>query len=238
MFEKIGRNASLKNQVAEYIKNLIKNGKLKPGDRLPTEREMAEKFGVSRTVIRDAVKTLSGVGILKVKHGLGIFVAKVDVDIIARQLSSLLFNESDTVDNLFEVRMELETVAAGWAAERCTEEARAKISQFTKESQALLNSNGESDSFQQYDQEFHLLVSEMTGNPVVVRLMRSMLDLLEEARSHTLHIPGRFDLSVQEHIKVLEAIYKGNTDRAKSAMHDHLLSVLNSIKESRDHQEI
>lgn len=230
MFTRIGRNITLKQEVAEHIKELIKTGKLNSGDRLPTEREMSEMLGVSRTVIRDAIKTLSGVGILEVKHGVGTFVATVDGDIIARQLSTLLFNDSDTIENLFEVRMELETAAVGWAAERCNDEAKEKINDFIKESLQLLNSDCDSKHYILHDQEFHLLIAALSGNPVVVRLMRNMLDLLDETRVHTLNIPGRFDLSVKEHVKILESIYKGDQDEAKKEMHDHLVSVYESIK--------
>ena len=100
MFQRIGRTDTLRHEVTEYIKKLIEEGKIKPGDRLPTEREMAEQFGVSRTVVRDAVKTLTGIGILEVKHGVGIFAATPDSRFIARQLSGLVSNENDTIKNL------------------------------------------------------------------------------------------------------------------------------------------
>ncbi len=233
MFPQIGRKKTLRNEVASYLKELIKSGKLQPGDRLPTEREMAEKFGVSRTVIRDAVKTLSGIGILEVKHGIGIFVARANPQIIARQLSSLLVNESDTIENLFEVRLVLETAAARWSAKRCTEEYRQRITNFIAESNNLIESKKiDVKSYRENDQEFHMLVSEMTGNPVVVRLMSSMLDLLKKSRDLTHTIPGRPDLSIKEHIKILEAIYHGKEDEASLLMQAHLVSVLNSIKQT------
>lgn len=233
MFQRIGRSETLRNQVADYIRKLIRTGRLKPGDRLPTEREMAERFGVSRTVIRDAVKTLSGVGVLEVKHGIGIFVATVDSTVIASQLSSLLINENDTIKSLFKVRMVLETAAAGWAAESCTNEDRLRLKDFIAESRLLLDKKSESPAYHSNNRDFHLLVAEISANPVVVRLMRNMLDLFEETRHHTSNIPGRVDRSVEEHIEVLEAIYHGRAEEASRLMHSHLDSVLKSIKQSR-----
>lgn len=232
MFPRIGRSDTLRNEVAEHIKSLIKTGKLKPGDRLPTEREMAEEFGVSRTVIRDAVKTLAGVGILEVKHGVGIFVCLVDSNTIARQLSSLLVNESDTIENLFEVRMVLETAAAGWAAERCTDGDRLRIMDFMKESQSLLNGNNDLETYTLHDHNFHLLVAELSANPVAVRLMENMLDFLDETRYLAITIPGRNALSVEEHTKVLQAILQGKADAARLTMQSHLDSVLKSYEQA------
>lgn len=234
MFQRIGRADTLRNQVANHIKELISSGRLKPGDRLPTEREMAEKFGVSRTVVRDAVKTLSGLGVLEVKHGIGIFVAKVDSAVIANQLSSLLVNESDTIDALFRVRMVLETAAAEWAAESCTEKDRARIEEFIKESRNLLEGKGEPDSYKSNNRDFHLLVADVSANPVLMRLMKNMLDLFEETRSHTSAIPGRVNKSIEEHIGVMEAIYNGRAEEAGRLMHGHLESVLKSIKQARN----
>ena len=141
MFQRIGRTDTLRHEVAEHIKKSIEEGKIKPGDRLPTEREMAEQFGVSRTVVRDAVKTLTGLGLLEVKHGVGIFVTTPDSKFIARQLSGLVSNENDTIINLFEVRMLLETAAAGWAAERHSEEDLQLLRENVQSHEALIKTN-------------------------------------------------------------------------------------------------
>lgn len=231
MFPRIGRTDTLRNEVAEHIKGLVKNGQLKPGERLPTEREMAQKFGVSRTVIRDAVKTLVGVGILEVKHGVGIFVGIMNSNTVARQLSSLLINENDTIENLFGVRMVLETAAAGWAAEKKTHSDLPRIFNFIKESKRLLIESNDLESYWLHDHNFHLLVAELSANPVAVRLMENLLDLLQETRHLSIAIPGRNNLSVEEHIKILEAILQGQAETARLMMQGHLDSVLKSIKQ-------
>lgn len=234
MFPRIGRTDTLRNEVAEHIKGLVKNGQLKPGDRLPTEREMAQEFGVSRTVIRDAVKTLVGVGILEVKHGVGIFVGIMNSNTVARQLSSLLINENDTIENLFGVRMVLETAAAGWAAEKKTHSDLPRIFNFIKESKRLLIESNDLESYWLHDHNFHLLVAELSANPVAVRLMENLLDLLQETRHLSIAIPGRNNLSVEEHIKILEAILQGQAETARLMMQGHLDSVLKSIKQALD----
>jgi GntR family transcriptional repressor for pyruvate dehydrogenase complex len=228
MFQRIGRTDTLRHEVTEYIKKLIEEGKIKPGDRLPTEREMAEQFGVSRTVVRDAVKTLTGIGILEVKHGVGIFAATPDSRFIARQLSGLVSNENDTIKNLFEVRMLLETAAAGWAAERHTEEDLELLLQNIQSHEASVNVNS-INSLGEQDRKFHVLVAKSTRNPVIIRLMKSILDLLEVSNRKTLTIEGRAQQSVEEHKDIFRAIEKRNVDEAQNAMKKHLYSVIDSL---------
>lgn len=229
MFKKIGRSDTLRHEVAEYIKKLIEQGKIKPGDRLPTEREMAEKFGVSRTVIRDAVKTLTGIGVLQVRHGVGIFAATPDSQLIAQQLSSLLYYDHDTISNLFEVRMVLETSAAGWAAERHSDEDLNKIGENLEIHQKVIN-KGDSATLGEIDRCFHMLVARSTKNPVTIRLMGNLLDLFQVSNRQTLSIPGRAMQSVQEHSTIFQAIAGKNKDMARENMKIHLLSILNSLQ--------
>lgn len=229
MFQHIGRTDTLRHEVAEHIKKSIEEGKIKPGDRLPTEREMAEQFGVSRTVVRDAVKTLTGLGLLEVKHGVGIFVTTPDSRFIARQLSGLVSNENDTIINLFEVRMLLETAAAGWAAERHSEEDLQLLRENVQSHEALIKTN-DINSLGEQDRKFHVLVAKSTRNPVIIRLMKSILGLLEVSNRKTLTIKGRAQQSVEEHKDIFHAIEKKDVEEAQQAMKKHLSSVMDSLK--------
>ncbi|MCG8403468.1 MAG: FadR family transcriptional regulator [Firmicutes bacterium] len=230
MFQRIGRSDTLRHEVVEYIRKLIEEGKLKPGDRLPTEREMAEKFGVSRTVIRDAVKTLTGLGVLEVKHGIGIFAAVPDSQSIARQLSGLLFYREDTINNLFEVRMLLETEAAGWAAERRNREDLELLFENARSHKSIAES-GDVKTMGELDRSFHILVANATGNPVIIRLMKNLLDLFMVSNQQTLTITGRALQSVEEHRQICAAIKKKDVAKARLAMTKHLTSVVESLSE-------
>lgn len=231
MFSRIGRDTTLKNKVVNHITSLINSGTLAPGDRLPTEREMAEKFGVSRSVIRDAIKTLSGTGLIEVRRGVGIFITEVDSNSIARDLSGLLVNDIDTIELLFEVRTVLEIAAARCAAERCSAEGRQRVKMLIKDSCNLLTSDLNLDYYKENDRKVHLLVAELSSNALMLSLMSNMLNLLEVSRSLTANTPERAKLSVKEHIKLLKAIYHHQVDQAGSLMQAHLISVLNYIKE-------
>ena len=230
MFQRIGRSDTLRHEVVEYIRKLIEEGKLKPGDRLPTEREMAEKFGVSRTVIRDAVKTLTGLGVLEVKHGIGIFAAVPDSHSIARQLSGLLFYREDTINNLFEVRMLLESETAGWAAERRAREDLELLFENLRSHKSIAGS-GDVKTMGELDRSFHILVANATGNPVVIRLMQNLLDLFVVSNQQTLTITGRALQSAEEHRQICAAIEQQDVAKARQAMTKHLTSVVESLNE-------
>lgn len=233
MFERIGRNDSLHHEVVEYVRKLVEEGRLKPGSRLPTEREMSEKFGVSRTVVRDAVKTLSGLGFVEVKHGVGIFVTQPDSKYLAEQLSRLLYRRGDTIYSLFEVRMLLETAAAAWAAERRNKDDLEVLAENVNSHLALVQANGNLAALGEIDRSFHLLVAKATGNHIVTNLMRSMLDLFAESNQRTLAIAGRARQSAEEHEAVYQAIAAEDADRAREAMATHLDSVLQSLEQQR-----
>ncbi|WP_347488858.1 FadR/GntR family transcriptional regulator [Desulfoscipio sp. XC116] len=228
MFERIGRNNTLQNKVAEYISKLIEQGKIKSGDRLPTERDMAEKFGVSRTVVRDAVKTLAGIGVLEVRHGVGIFVATPDSQHIAKQLSGLLYNNQDTINNLIEVRMVLETAVAGWAAKRHSKEDLKNMAENLKSHEEIIKT-GDLIAIGEIDRGFHLLLANSSKNPVAIRLMQNLLDLLQVSSRQTLTIEGRIKQSIEEHYDIYEAINEKDKQKAQEKMKVHLLSIANSF---------
>lgn len=234
MFDnKIGRGDSLRDEVSDYIKNLIYTGQLKSGDRLPTERSMSEKFGVSRTVIRDAVKTLAGIGLLEVKHGVGIFVATPDGSVVGRHLSSLLCYHLDTLEYIYEVRILLEKAAAFWAAERCTQEDYEKIKKLLEEAR-MVDPRDYPDRFRELNRSFHILIAEASQNPVVAMMTENILDLLENTTDETHKIPGRAVKSIDEHEIVLKAIIEHRPEDAKHTMEQHLGSVLTTLREKKD----
>ena len=132
-------NLTLRQKTVEKIKNYIKIHNVIPGDRLPSEREMAKKFGISRSIVRDAVNNLDGLGILEIKHRSGIFMASIDAKTMATHLSSRLIFNRHSATNLFQVRLILETAVAKWAAEQCGKSDQEKLLNFIIIAKTILN---------------------------------------------------------------------------------------------------
>lgn len=230
MFKPVSDSRAYSERIVSQITDAIVKGDLKPGDRMPTERDLAEQFGVSRTVVRDAVKTLSGRGILKVRQGAGIFVATPEDAMpgALSALSSMILVGGPALRDHFEVRKLLETQAAQWAAARAKEHHLERLQQILDEAFGFEDNP---DALSERDAKFHAGLAEASGNLVLVRVMLVLLDLLAASRRETLSIPGRARLSLEDHVRILEKVKARDSSGARQAMLDHLESVESSLKE-------
>ena len=223
---------SLKSQTVEKIKAYVVRHRLKPGDRLPPERKMADDFRVSRTVIRDAVKTLDGLGLIEVRHRMGIFVANFDGDRFAKHLSGRLILNRHTAESLFQVRQVLETAIARWAAENCNETGAKKLNRVLVETKKCLSRKGDKTCFGELDRKFHILLAEISDNPVVLELMTNLLSYLRVYSQYTHSIPGRVYESAEQHESIIQAVCDQNPRKAGKAMDDHLRSVYDALSDA------
>ncbi len=231
MFEPISQSIPLRDQIVQEILRRIESGELSPGDRLPAERDLAGQLNVSRTTVRDALRTMAGLGVISIQHGKGIFVQGTEGMALGNALWAPFAVRPDTVLSLFEVRKTLETAAAGWAAVRGTAEERAKLKEVTDTANRAIQSETELDIdvVAAADQVFHTTLVMASHNPVAGRLMLNLLDLLEAVRKQSLQIPGRARRSIADHRLVTEAIRKGDALAAQEAMLEHLTSVEQAI---------
>ncbi|WP_258359021.1 FadR/GntR family transcriptional regulator [Moorella sulfitireducens (nom. illeg.)] len=227
-FKPIYRNPkSVYHRVVDEIKKSIFEGRIKPGDRLPAERELAEMLGVSRTSVREALKMLAAEGLVSIRHGQGAFISEQDPDEYLKRFASHLPVNRDTVLHLFEVRKVLEPQAARWVAERAGQadiQELASMVTTTREHLGRLRS-GRLSLLAGHDSNFHYRLAQATGNTVLVRLMHSMLDLLADSRSRSLAIPGRGERSVDEHYEIVKALLARDGEAAATAMFRHLEDV-------------
>jgi len=227
LFQIIKDPRSVYHRVVDEIKTRIFEGRLKPGDRLPAERELAEMLGVSRTSVREALKMLAAEGLVKIKHGQGAFIAEQDPDDYLQQFARRIFVNPKTIKDLFEIRKTLEPAAAAWAAERGTDrelEELATLIRQTKENLQHLPS-GRLSLLARHDSQFHYNLAKATGNTVLVRIVESLMDLLADIRSRALSIPGRGEASVEEHSVIVEALLRRDPEAASIAMLRHLKNV-------------
>lgn len=221
-------NRPLYENITLQIKALILKGRLRPAEQLPPERELAEIFGVSRTCIREAIKSLAAVGFVHVEHGKGIFVAQeVDKNEDLTQIMSKLFSSNtSSMKDLFDIRKLIEPQATVWAAERCSDEEGAAIvnnvEEFIKQ-----QAEGSANFIKvwEYDTRFHLMIAKAAKNEVLLRMMHSILDFLAESRKSTLRLDGRATKSLEEHLSIAKAIKSHNSKAAELAMQVHLHSV-------------
>ena len=223
---KTNGNPRLFEQILEKIKALIINEHLSSGDRLPSERELAERFGVSRVPVREALKILEYIGILDGTQGSGFYVRDVQVSDLFNKVNFVFAATSKTIIELMEVRISLESDAAYYAALRRNEEDLAAMQESLQAIRRLkrLNSNKEEDieDLRQQSNNFHMAIIRAARNSVLQSVYTSLLDMLQLSRQYTFaHSTVSYN-SLLAHEAIYEKILSGNAESARICMAEHL----------------
>lgn len=213
-------------EIVDQIRDLVARGDLKPGDRLPSERDLVERLQVSRASIREALSALEMMGLLEVRSGEGTFVRKLRSESVVAPLAWMLTMEKGTMLELLEVRKILEVQAVGIAAERADEsdlkELFAALEDMREELSSLA-SDGKSDH------RFHYAVTRATKNKIMIRLMDTISDLmkymLKSSRSKLYEGKYTPALLLEEHMRIYEAIKDKDSRKAREFMLHHLNGV-------------
>ncbi len=213
----------LYEQMAQRIRDQIVQGQLTDGDKLPNERTLAEQFGVSRTVVREAIKTLKQEGLVAVRAGLGTFVVD-DTGAALTQSFGLLLSvgkEKHLLD-IVEIREILEPEIAAMAAEHATADDIVSLEQALQ----LMDANLENISeYTKEDHSFHLALANASGNAILPHLIASIVDLLQELRARIAVVEGARERGQAHHRNILDAIKQQDPAAAREAMRAHLQQV-------------
>jgi DNA-binding FadR family transcriptional regulator len=209
-------------EIVVKIKDMLENGRLKSGDQLPGERELSEVFQVSRSSVREALRTLETQGFLESRQGDGTYIASRPVESLVNPLASAIFSEKDSQMELFEMRRLIEPQLAYLAAERATQEEIAMMEQaLVLQEEAVARGETGTD----VDKSFHYIMAKATKNKVLLRLTDSMRDLLAESRDKYLQVEGRPGKSISRHRQVLDAIKARDGELAARVMLEHVVDI-------------
>lgn len=216
-------------EIVEQIRGMITSGELKPGDKLPPERDMAEFLGVSRASVREALTALETVGILDIRPGEGTFVKRTSDSETFESLTLLLSVEQTPEVQMMEVRRILETESAALAAKRATFADLQKI-----QASLLVMKSAESISDAvDADVRFHFAIAEATKNSVLLRIMNTVADLMHHTfRQDRENLYANPELGARvliEHEAILKAIQDQNPDEAWAKMLEHINNIESSI---------
>jgi len=215
----------LYEEIVSSIEEQITKGKLKPGDRLPSERELSEQFDVSRTAVREAVKALREKGMVVVHPGRGTFITNESSEVIQNYLGTQLrFSSADSTAALLQVREMLEPEMAAAACESATLNDIAKLQAALDQMDTLVETqrtfNG--DAFIEANLVFHNLIAEATRNSLVILLLTPIVRLIREQRQQNgISYEGALHAQ-QGHRRIMMAIEQRNKDAAREAMRAHI----------------
>ena len=208
--------------IVDQIRLLMRQGQLKPGDRLPPERDLCERFGVSRGTVREALRMLESSGLVEIRVGArgGAFVTAPSSDRVGEGLADLLTLSVISAADVTEVRMILEAGIVPLVCERATEEDLAELEAICQRSEAALAAG---DYSMDMSLEFHIRVAQSTHNPAVVMLVESfrgpILMSLQQAHEAAPEMGG---LGTREHEQFIQAVRRRDVGTASKIMTEHL----------------
>jgi DNA-binding FadR family transcriptional regulator len=221
LYAPVKRQDKLSVQVANHIQDLILSGRLKVGDQLPPERDLCAQFGVSRTVIREAVRTLEAKGLLVSQSGSGTYVRGIQSEDVVDSIGMYIITQDKPISHakLMEVRRVLEVQIAGLAAERATPESLEELDRLITK---MDGARDDARAFAQFDLEFHVALARATGNELLQILLDPFMDALYEARRLASELPGVPEEAMAFHRDIREKVGAGDAQGAARAMSAHL----------------
>ncbi len=209
--------------IVQQVLELIENGKLKQGDQLPSERELTEIFKVSRTTVREAIRTLESMKLLQSRQGNGTYVLASSEEDLIQPLAAALFNAKDDIRHIFYVRKIIEPHVAQLAAENATAREIEEMEEILRKQEICIE-HGE--NIIETDSAFHNLMASAAKNRVMERLTVALVDFLKQSRENYLlddeQGNNRPERSLEGHRQVLAAIKTGDCEAAQRLMLQHL----------------
>ena len=229
------RRPRLSDTITDQIEDLIASGKLRPGDRLPAERELAQQLDVSRPSLREALLILESRGLLQARRGGGFNVTDVTAPTITDPLVHLLQRHPETVDDILELRHGLECVAAEFAAMRATDADGKRLGEIVG---SMKRRRGDVDPLEDTDRDvdFHMAVAEASHNVALVHVMRGVFNLMRismlRSREALCHQAENVTLLDEQHAEIAKAIIARDPAAARAAANIHLSFVQASLREA------
>jgi GntR family transcriptional repressor for pyruvate dehydrogenase complex len=216
------KSVRIYEEIVRQVKAMIAEGRLRSGDQLPPERELAEKFLVSRASVREALRALESLGLIAIRPGEGTFVREISVEALVEPLALVMLSQREAIAELFEARRLLEPTIAGLAATRATPDEIHEMQRILDE-QAREVGSGRTGLVQ--DAQFHAAIGTAAHNRAITRIAHAIMDLLTQSREESLGTPGRPTRSHADHRRILQAIARRRATAAERAMLDHLIAV-------------
>ncbi|MCK4260610.1 MAG: FadR family transcriptional regulator [Halanaerobiales bacterium] len=211
-------------QIIDQIKEMIYDGKLKKGDKLPSERTLTEELKVSRASIREAFSALEMIGLIESRHGEGTFIKENNDDNFLKPLSLHFMLEENVGKELIEIRKMIEISGARFAAWRATQEDLEELKKWV----IMLEENrGNAEMSRMADREFHYALAKATGNELVYKFLNSISEVIDmylaNAMTRIVKNENKNSALIRQHRRIYEAIRSGDEMLAQKAMEDHLV---------------
>lgn len=227
MFKSV-RHVRVSDEIVNQVKALISEGRLKPGDHLPPERDLVKEFSVSRPSLREALNTLVAMGFLEIK-GKRTFIKSVASESMHNPLSLLIKADTQKLFDLIEVRKAIETWGAFHAAQRATEKDIDQLRNIIDEMEKAFETGR---SWEKLDADFHLGIAQATHNTIQTHVMSTIYDLLRESVAKIFRDQAKVKKLLDHHQRIFNAIKNHSPDHAQERILEHLNYVESEVKAS------
>ena len=232
MFEQL-QHKRISEEIVDVIIGRIHSGVLMVGQKLPPERALAEELGVSRTSLREALRTMESMGYIRCASGGGNYINAITLEHVLSPFSAMMAQDKQFATDIIEVRTHLETYMATLAAKNATKEQIALIYSTVVNMQAEIEQGGIGIV---WDNNFHAEIAKASNNRAFVIMVELCSELLAESRRATLGIPGQPAKTVDDHLRIFEAIKNKDEQKAAEEMHKHLTKARINILQEEPQQ--
>ncbi len=234
VFSRIGQR-KVSSEVARQIEELILEGSLRPGDRLPGERDLATTMEVSRPTIREAIAELTRRGLLKARHGGGTFVDDIMGSMFSKPMIDLFSRHARATHDFLEYRGEMEAIAARWAATRATETDREILTRIITEMEHAARADDQ-ELEAKLDVDLHMAIAEASHNLMLIQTLRSVFSMLAEGVFYNRELAAKYgargmDL-FEKHKGIYDAVMSGDPERAAREARGHMVYMEGVMREA------
>lgn len=217
-------------QITRQLLDYLLSGELRPGQKIPSERQLAEALAVGRGALRESIKSLSLLGLLDQRVGDGTYLSRSSSDLLPQVVEWGLLLGEKRLDDLLEARYHLEVLLVGLAAERRTEEQLGRLRELVH---AMRSAGSQDlDGYVHADIAFHLQLAECSGNTVLSGVLANIASLLQAWASRVIHAAGETHTSLAMHEPILAAVEAGDPEAARQAMTSHMDRALRRLRAS------
>lgn len=216
------KSRKIYENIVEQIKKMVKQGELKIGDRLPSERELAESLKVSRTSVREALRILENMGLIECRSGEGNFVKDLTIDSLANSILWEIHLIKGVVLELYEIRKIIEPGIVRLAAERATDEDILRMESIIEKQKSIVE---QGKSISDIDDEFHRSIAEASKNKMIMKIINTIIGLESETNESNMEIKERPRQSLKSHMNILKYLKAKEQEKARKAMLTHLTTV-------------
>ncbi len=227
------KKTRVSEDIVAQIYGLVREGVLKPGDRLPPERELALQLDVSRASVREAMRLLDMKGLVVIRPGAGTFITEDVIEAIVQAFSSLLDDDTSAARDVFEMRLLLEPHVVSLAADRATDRDIRRMADILDGQEAEIAAGGMGVEF---DTEFHAAIAAATKNTALIAVTQAIAGILSESREDSLLSADRSRLSLQSHRQILSAIERRMPLEAEESMRSHIADIDREVHDLSSHR--